>query len=197
MPSSHWLQINEIVSAIIATNPKSLLDIGAGFGKYGVLAREYLELWDGRNQYKNWKRRIDGIEIFDSYVNPLYKIYNNVFIGNAIDILKKNSTGYDLILLIDVLEHFTQGEGKELLQLCKIRGRNVLIATPHVPSSQKSAFGNEHETHKSKWRAEDIETYGNKFIIENSKSLICFVGESASIVYNKIRKHEFRMSKRD
>ena len=36
----------------IALKPFSILDIGSGFGKYGVLCREYLELWDGRQEYR-------------------------------------------------------------------------------------------------------------------------------------------------
>ncbi len=71
MPSSHLYQINEILALIMATNPESLLDVGVGFGKYGFLSREYLELWDGREQYHDWKRRIVGIEACKKYLTPL------------------------------------------------------------------------------------------------------------------------------
>ena len=64
MPTSHHSQINQIMQFVVLTDPKSLLDIGVGFGKYGFLAREFLELWDGREEIGNWTRRIDGIEIF-------------------------------------------------------------------------------------------------------------------------------------
>jgi len=30
---------------ITLTNPQCILDVDAGFGKYGFLSREYLELW--------------------------------------------------------------------------------------------------------------------------------------------------------
>ena len=36
------------------SNPSSVLDIGTGFGKYGLLCREYLELWDGRENYSHF-----------------------------------------------------------------------------------------------------------------------------------------------
>jgi hypothetical protein len=42
MPTSHPHQLNQIVELIMLTDPHSLLDVGIGFGKYGVLAREYL-----------------------------------------------------------------------------------------------------------------------------------------------------------
>lgn len=48
-------------------DPRSVLDIGTGFGKYGILCREYLELWDGRQQYSDFKRRIDGVEAYSPY----------------------------------------------------------------------------------------------------------------------------------
>jgi len=42
MPTSHPFQLDDIVQFIIETAPQSILDIGVGFGKYGVFAREYL-----------------------------------------------------------------------------------------------------------------------------------------------------------
>ncbi len=70
MPSSHFGQLNEIVELIKLSKPKSVLDIGVGFGKYGVLAREYLELWDEGKKYNDREIRIDGIEAFEKYITP-------------------------------------------------------------------------------------------------------------------------------
>ena len=107
MPSSHLHQINEIMELIFNSKPKSLLDIGVGFGKYGFLSREYLELGDGRQKYNDWKIQIDGIEVFTEYLTPIHKfIYNEIFEGNALDILPTLKTKYDLILLIDVFSLF-------------------------------------------------------------------------------------------
>jgi hypothetical protein len=96
MPSSHRYQINEICELIATSDPKSVLDIGVGFGKYGFLSREYLELWDGRERYHEWRRQIDGIEAFKEYLTPIHKlIYNEVFVGNVLEvlpILRKNTT---------------------------------------------------------------------------------------------------------
>ena len=100
---------------IIALKPFSVLDIGSGFGKYGMLCREYLELWDGRREYK-FLRRIEGVEVFENYITPLHKfIYNNIYTENITEIIKKIDYKYDLVLLIDVLEHFTKEEGTWLL----------------------------------------------------------------------------------
>ena len=85
MPSSHYFQLNEIVDLISLADPVKLLDIGVGFGKYGFLAREYLELWKDGGDYQKWNRQIDGIEAFEPYITPVHQfIYNNIFIGNAL-----------------------------------------------------------------------------------------------------------------
>lgn len=44
LPSSQYYHISKILELIIAIDPSSVLDVGTGFGKYGVLCREYLEL---------------------------------------------------------------------------------------------------------------------------------------------------------
>ncbi len=43
MPTSHLYQISDILEIISLIRPRSVLDVGVGFGKYGLLAREYLE----------------------------------------------------------------------------------------------------------------------------------------------------------
>jgi len=177
MPTSHWRQLNEIIDVIITTNPKSLLDIGVGFGKYGVLAREYLELWDGRGRYEDWQRQIDGIEIFNFYKNPLYTyIYNTIYYGNALDVLPNISIKYDLILAIDIVEHFNKIDGLKFIDLCLVRGHNLLISTPLNVNEQGGVFNNPHEEHKSSWTIDDF-TYEHKIFIKNSSSLLCYLGK--------------------
>ncbi len=136
MASSHQHQLSDILELIIRTNPDTLLDVGIGFGKYGFLAREYLELW-GTNDYRKWTKRIDGVEAFKEYLTPVHNyIYDNIYIGNALEILPELKSKYDLILLIDVLEHFEYEEGRELIQLCLQKGRNLIISTPKDIGSQ-------------------------------------------------------------
>lgn len=182
MPTSHYLQINEIMQLIVDTNPEKLLDIGVGFGKYGFLAREYLELWDGREKYHDWQRRIDGIEAFPNYITPVHEfIYDNIYVGNAIDILPTLKEKYDLILLIDVFEHFAYEEGMLLLQECLQRGRNILISVPKHIGSQGDTFGNVYETHKFQWREKHFKTMADKFVIQNiSGSLVVYIGENCN-----------------
>jgi hypothetical protein len=194
MPTSHFNQLNEIVELIVLTNPKSILDVGVGFGKYGFLSREYLELWNS-NKYNNWQRQIDGIEVFKDYLTPVHDfIYNHIYIGDAINILPTLTTYYDLILLIDVLEHFNYQNGIKLLTECKKRSRNLIISTPKNIGSQTVSFGNPFETHKFQWRNTYFDDFHEKFFISNEYSIICFIGKDSHIVKhirNKLRVRSF------
>ena len=192
MPSSHFYQLNEIVELIILTKPSSILDIGIGFGKYGFLCREYLDLIGGnRNLYK-WEHRIDGIEIFPRYITPLQKkIYDNIYLGNALEILPKMVRRYDLILLIDVIEHFNFSDGQKLLHLCLRCGKNIIISTPRIDLPQTAVYGNSYETHRSFYRKCDFKKFPDKIFIFNFFSLIVYLGEQASSIQKTLFKRRF------
>jgi len=178
MPTSELYQLNEIMELIVLTNPKKMLDVGVGFGKYGLLSREYLELWDGREKYHDWKRQIDGIEVNSAYITPIHDYaYDKLYIGNALDILPNLKTEYDLILLIDILEHFEYTEGIKILESCRRIGRNMIISTPKHIGSQEDSFGNPFETHRFQWSRKHFDRYSDKFFIQSSGSIICFVGK--------------------
>jgi hypothetical protein len=184
MPTSHYQKISTLVELIVLTNPKRLLDIGVGFGKYGVLAREYLELWDGSVSYGCWQRRIDGIEIHREYISPLHDyIYDTVYVGGAVDVLGTLKQSYDLVLLIDILEHLNHDEGRTVLERCQQMARNILICTPKDIGRQGQMFGNPFEAHISQWEREDFEIFKNHFIVPDSTSLICFIGKDAKRVW--------------
>ena len=196
MPSSHPDELNEIAGLILRTDPESVLDVGVGFGKYGVLAREYLELWDGRNRYGDWKRRIDGIEAFADYLTPLHEyIYDRVHVGNALDILPSLEPNYDLILLIDVLEHFDYSEGMRILELCMKIARNTLISTPKKVGKQEDAFGNPFEAHKFQWEKKHFDVFKDKFFLPNERSLICYAGEDAPKIKRDIMRFKKKVRK--
>jgi len=191
MPTSHSYQINQIVELIYNSKAKSVLDIGVGFGKYGFLAREYLELWDGREKYDDWQCRIDGIEAYPKYLTPIHDyIYNHIYQGNALEVVPKLKNKYDLVLMIDVLEHFTYEEGQELLNQLLKTSRNLLISTPKDNGDQEDSFGNPYETHKYEWTAKDLENlYPNtpKYIKSTTFSTITLLGKDADKIAKKVK----------
>jgi len=150
MPSHlSWLCLQ-----LLIIKPKSILDIGVGFGAKGMLFREYTDIW--RGNYKNWKTRIDGIEVFEEYITPLQlSIYDNIYIGEATKTLKELGN-YDLIYLGDVIEHFEKEEGKQFIVDVLGHAKFVIIATPTKVSKQGAVYGNKHEVHKSQWTPEDF-----------------------------------------
>jgi hypothetical protein len=160
----------------------SILDIGTGFGKYGVLCREYLELWDGRHDYSQFLRRIDGVEVFGDYITPLHKfVYNNIYINDIMEVLDKIESRYDLVLLIDVLEHFDKHQGENLLHKILRKNGGVLISTPKKPSSQKDAFNNIYETHRSKWTKSDLSSLAPNLFINDRVSHIAYLGNDGNV----------------
>jgi hypothetical protein len=165
------------------TNPKSLLDIGVGFGKYGFLSREYLELCDGREEYNDWKRRIDGIEAFPEYITPAHDfIYDHIYKGKATDILPSIEVKYDLILLIDIIEHFDCEDGIALIKECLAHSRNVIISTPKDIGTQQDAFDNPFEAHKFQWRKKHFRQFGDVFFVNDHFSIVSYIGRDAQAV---------------
>ncbi|MFC1502302.1 hypothetical protein ACFL6A_02710 [bacterium] len=174
---------------IIYAQPKSILDIGVGFGKYGFLSREYLELFDGREKLWDWKIIIDGIEIFQDYITPLHKmVYNQIDIGNVTDILPALEKKYDLILLIDVIEHLNFDEGEKLIEMCQQHAKNVIISTPRYFMQQPEMFGNPFEAHKSFFKKKHFKRIPNIIFIPNMLSLIVYMGDNAKLLGKILRR---------
>jgi len=188
MPTSHPYQLNEIVELVCLFDPKSLLDVGTGFGKFGFLAREYLELWDGRGQYGERTRRIDGVEAFAGYVLPHHRlVYDNLYVGDALEVLPKLETSYDLVLAADILEHFDYERGRQFLRACLNCGRSVIIATPLYVGPQGASFGNEYETHRFQWERRHLREFPNCVFIPHDSTLIACMGEDTARVRAGIR----------
>ncbi|KPU27736.1 hypothetical protein TR13x_04245 [Caloranaerobacter sp. TR13] len=159
MPTSYHGQISLILDFVLHEKPNSILDIGIGFGKYGVLLRELLDISKERYEKKYWKIRIDGIEGYEHYSNPIYNyVYDNIIIGDVRKVIKNIKNIYDIALLIDVLEHFEKEEGKQvlydILKICKV----LIISVPAIPADQ-TYLDNDLEIHKSVWLPKDFQDY--------------------------------------
>src|SRR3989304_997151 len=125
MPSSRPELIPFVINLVMQLQPRSILEIGTGFGKYGFLFRE------------NWQVRIDGIECFAPYISDLQRrIYNRIIIGDALSEIDRLGS-YDLIFLCDVIEHFSKEDGSVALDKGLARaGRMVLVTTPNYFNPQ-------------------------------------------------------------
>ena len=155
MPSSRYQVIPLVLDLVTAIQPKSILDVGIGYGKYGVLFREYLDVWKTDKPFQERVVKIDGVEAFKEYENPIWKVYDNILIGDITNyILELSQRKYDLLFMGDVIEHFEKEEAKRLLG--QLNYEHIIIVTPFQVLSQKAVYDNSFEVHKSEWRHQDF-----------------------------------------
>src|SRR6266498_3438781 len=115
MPGSRYEQIETVVDLMVRLDPRRILDVGVGNGLYGLLARQYVE---GAGPFARNGLRVDGIEIFESYLTPVQRtVYDELMVGDVLEILPDIPSGtYDLALALDVIEHLPDTGGRELLR---------------------------------------------------------------------------------
>lgn len=167
MPSSTYDNLTPIVKTILEKQPKTILDIGIGFGKWGMLCREYLETWKGRVFPEQWQIKIDGIEIFEPYIEKflwLKIFYNNLYLGNALEVIDKLKN-YDLIIAGDVIEHLSKEEGIELVKKCIKKSKCFIMSVPlgKVWLNNKIVANNPYGKHQAFWLIEDINKISQEF----------------------------------
>lgn len=161
MGTSNWQNISYNIGLIRKLDPSSILDVGVGFGRWGILFREFLEIWDESRYDGKWRRTIDGVEIYPAYIKEYHRyFYNDIFIANALEHLEQTQKHYELINFGDVIEHFTKEEGIKLIELAMEKGRYVLINIPIGKYwVQDGTDENPHEAHKSTWYNNDFTKY--------------------------------------
>lgn len=152
--------------------PKRILDIGPGFGLNGAIARQYLDVFGAPVPYGEHRTTIDCIEVHEPYITGLHRaVYDHIAIGDALDVMSTSLDAgtYDLVLLLDVLEHFERERGLRLLAECRRVGSRTLVNVPYPPGPQGTVFGNTHEAHISAWEPDD---FGARAILEKDDALI-------------------------
>ncbi len=166
MSTSNWQNISYNIELVKRLDPKSILDIGTGFGRWGILFREFLEVWGDNNISGKWKRRIDGVEIFPDYIKSYHKyFYDNIFIEDAYEFMKKSDYRYELINCGDVIEHFEKKKAIELINMCLEKSDYLLINIPIGSNWKQGAVNNnEYERHRSGWSRADFSAYKNSLI---------------------------------
>lgn len=144
--------------------PKSVLDVGVGFGLMGAIVRQYLDngvyedvVPDENNTYiYHWSTRLMGVEPFN-YKNPAWNLYDGIFNRSIQEYLTDNELTppqYDFIIFSDVIEHMPKEVGYEVIKgLIGLLnpGGVLMIGTPGVFVEQGAVHGNEYERHRSLW----------------------------------------------
>ncbi len=158
---------------------QDVLEIGVGFGKYGVLIREYLEIYEkARYDKENWRLNLIGVEIFKNYKNPIHDyIYDHIYYTDILTIIN-DLPNFDLILLVDVIEHIEKDRAAVLLREL-IQKMNICIFVCHPDGNkedallQDEAFGNKYEAHISRWTKHDYDNIAYTIHIDKTSKIIC------------------------
>lgn len=148
MPTSNPVVIVDVVNLVAQAPHRSVLDVGPGYGKFGLLLREMLN---------DKPAQLDAIEVHGPYVDEfrwLRCIYDDVIVGDIVDADSTWLDQYDVVLMSDVLEHIKRDAAIELLQ--RIRGR-VVISTPRDYFDTGPGLPHS-EAHVSHWPQEEIES---------------------------------------
>lgn len=171
MPQGAFSLVAPIVNDWQGRSLQAFLDCGVGFGVYGAVIRQWVDggYWPGKRAY------ICGIEGFAEYRNPAWELYDYMHAGMTIQewLAAGFSDRYDVILLLDVLEHFEKDEGADVLTGLKRHlnpGGVLYVGTPQIHIEQGAAYGNKLEIHRSLWTHKELEAIGFTTIQSGTKA---------------------------
>lgn len=173
MPLSDAHNITPIMREVVRLNPISILDLGCGVGAYGVLCRQYLDIQAGRLHPNEWTKIICGVEGFKDYANPCWDMYTTM----STEDFSEGLTAYvdfDLVLMIDSLEHLDGETGAKVLEHLLTYNKHVIVSCPtgNGYQPQGAVNSNEYERHRHHWSAADMEIRGGRIISTDGP---CFV----------------------
>ena len=141
----HW-----VASMVGLLKPGTVLDIGPGAGKYGKMIREVAS----REGFPCHTR---AIEIDDSYVKEfgLHEIYDEVVVEDALNIIERPQSRFDLVIIGDCIEHLRKSDGVDLLNFLMYRTGYICVVYPDQ-FIQDDWEGHAAEAHISTWGMKDF-----------------------------------------
>jgi hypothetical protein len=166
MGTSFLNQIPHVVGVVQQLRPTRILDIGKGFGKYGMLFHEYIGLdtesrIDPSKSVRCQSRiRVDAVEPDPDLMLPHLDHYYATVYHDRIEDVYRQLSGYDLVLMADVIEHLDKAAGETILRHFVQSSAVVVISTPIYFFSQ-SLYKSKFEEHRSFWAIRDFRRFGH------------------------------------
>ena len=154
MPYSAVVFDQTIAALIAKMAPTSVLDIGPGAGKYGLIVKALRELGVEIES-------LAAVEIDESYIEQfkLNDIYDMVQLGDASMLPDVGPDAqWDLVILGDVLEHFRKSRGTDLIEYLYYRTKYIILVVP-IDYIQGAWEGHHAEAHISTWYPADFARY--------------------------------------
>ena len=149
MPFSNQDSIPTVLYFAQSLKPRRVLDVGVGVGVYGLLLRTTLDIAHERYQREKWQLRLEGLEIFPEYRNPVWDYaYDTIHICD-VRAAEFSPDSFDLIMINDVLEHLTDADAVSCVSRLLVFAPVVILTTPVGYMPQGAWGGNPHETHRS------------------------------------------------
>lgn len=162
MGTSNWQNIPFCVEALMKIAPRYVLDIGVGYGRWGMITREFCDVWYGRVTQKEWAVYVAGIEGYkDNIARYHADFYNDIHIGDARKLIYTLEKPWNVIIFGDVLEHFERQTAEEILTWSLEHSDYALINIPlGAEWPQTDLYSNPYEKHLSAWNEADFERFG-------------------------------------
>lgn len=167
MPTSHPQIITPVMTKILELQPKRVLDLGIGFGKWGALTREYTDIWAWRFYPNEWQIVIDGVEVHERYKNPNWNHYNKIAIG-AVENILPSAGRYGVIVMLEVLEHMKREVGESVLR--EAMGHTNHFIVSYTNTEQHDVRDNPFEDHVSTWSSADFDGLGDIEVLHETKN---------------------------
>jgi SAM-dependent methyltransferase len=173
--------LEEFNKSILASNPKSILDVGSGHGRF----------FDWANK---WSISYKGIDIDPDVVKKSILKYRDApnfdpdtfQVANGKDLSNFADKSFDTILLVEVVEHIENlATLNALLQECiRVAKLNIMITTPNCSDED---FLRQHKVIYDHFTHSVGQGYDFKYD-DSHKHHIRFTKESLSIVLTKLNK---------
>jgi hypothetical protein len=168
MPTSPYGHIEAFAGFLSHSRPTSILDVGLGNGKLGFVARDLLDVMlNERYLRKDWKVRIDGIEVFGDYIQDHQRaIYDDIYLGDAFEVVD-GLGAYDMVILGDVLEHFEKDRAIVFLDKCIAHAEKHLAVFVPLGNTweQPDIYGNPYERHRSSWLFDEFKPLYERYAL--------------------------------
>jgi len=133
-----------IISAFEHAGPERVLDVGVGFGSFGMAYRAVQlrlgmlipkERWFSHADLMdrdNWAGVLDGIDAKDYSKSPGWQFYTTVRIGEALETLGSlPDHSYDVVVANDIIEHFAPPQAAQFAsELQRVATSLVVIGYP-------------------------------------------------------------------
>jgi SAM-dependent methyltransferase len=166
MPYSSGVFDIDVENLICAMQPRTVLDIGAGAGKYGHLVKR-----------ASPGTHVTAVELDLEYIErfKLREIYDVIISADAETLMRQVDADYDVVILGDVIEHLRKSTGLDLLNFLVYRTRRIVVVFP-LRYRQGAVDGRNQEAHISVWGQSDFHWCDASYRESNGFALVQIAG---------------------